>query len=438
MAVEFDTNRTVEEIFHRFHLPGINAQYNEDYWVWNQVAQGSDPDVRFETSEFGGTEARFALEMTRQPGFGPLSDGGALAQGGTYDVVEAVEQIWEVQQPVRLTGQSIRLSQSNMGSYARYMNNTVNNATQAMFQKLCWLMYATPAGALAQVDTAATLTNASDGVEVTFDNVQVDFENFLIDLIGEEFTFVSDPNTSSGSVAGNGTLVSVTPASGDTRSTTAAFQRVGNTDVSVPDNSYLMYGRYNATANHSGFPFGLLHVLDDSVALHGVDPATYPRWKPISYAAPGTLVETVLDRALRQIKINSGTVDSVCALMDPKAAEDLAHLLLDDKRYVNSAQLGGMGGVNITALQAGPWSVPLITDHFCPPEQALILSKNELMKFEAVKGIYSLTPPGSGGNWVHEINNDGSYRDAYQMWMGAGYSIGTKNRNRHALVTNIN
>ena len=432
----FDTDRTVDEIFHRFHLPGINAQYNEKYWIWNMVAQGSDPDVRFETNEFGGTEAKFALEFTRQPGFGPVADGGTLNQGKLYTVVEASERIWEVQQPVRLTGSSIRLSQSNLGSYARYMNNTSNNATQAMFQKLCWLMYAHPAGALAQVSAAATLTNAAGGVEVTFDNVMVDFENFLVDMIGEEFSFVAAPNGSSSSLNGKGILRSVTPATTDARSVKAKFSRVGSSNISVADNSYLMLGSYDQTAKHSQLPFGLMTLLNADEDLHGVSVSDNPRWKPTSYSAPNTLAETVLDRAMRQINTNAGTVDGVCAVMDPKSAEVLAHTLLNNKRYVNTTS--PPGGVQLDSLQAGPYSVPLVTDIYAPPENALLLSKNELMKFEAVSGIYSIRPPGASQTWVHELTSAGSYRDSYQMWMGAGYSLATKHRNRHALVTNIN
>ena len=205
--------------------------------------------------------------------------------------------------------------------------------------------------------------------------------------------------------------------------------------MSASKNDHLMLGSYDEAAKHSQLPFGILKIVDQGETLHGVDPSDWPRWSPLNYSASGA-GETVFDQAVRRIETNSGEVGGICAVMDPKSAEVLAHTLLNEKRYVNTTS--PQGGVHITALQAGPYSIPLVTDIYAPPEQAILLNKSELMKFEAVSGIYSIRPPGSSQTWVHELNGSGSYRDAYQMWMGCGFALGTKHRNHHGLITGIN
>ena len=430
-SFSFDSARTVEEIFHRFHLPGINSQYNEEYWIWNMVAQGSDPDVRFETNQFGGTDVRFALELTRQPGFGPISDGGTLNTGKLYTVEEAHERIWEMHQPVRLTGSAQRMSQSNLGSYERYMTNTVNNATQALFQKLCWLMYAKPAGGLAQVSTAVSLPKAGTSTPIAFDNEQVDTFEFMADMIGERFAFVTGPNAGSSTVV-YAWLRSVSQTGALSFGAVAPGASAASSNVAVPNNAWLMLDTYDTTNHHSQLPFGLGQIADDRGTLHDVSGATHPRWAPTQYN-DSTFGETVFDRAIREIKIHSGTVDGICAIVHPKLSETIAHTLTNDKRYVNTTS--PQAGVQITAVQAGPYSVPLVVDHYCPENKAFMISKNDLMKLEAVPGVYNIRPPGSGNNWVHELTSSGGYRDSYQMWMGVGYALGTKHRNRHGCIT---
>ena len=425
MSFPFNAS-TINEIFHRYHMPGMNVLYNQEYWFWNNVMDSSsDPSIQIEHNEFQGTQAKFAVEMTRQAGFGRLHDGGALNAGKPYDVKIATEFVREVQQPATITGAAIRLSRNDLGSYTRALGNTTRNSMQAFMQKLSWLCYAFPNGTIGQANASKTLTNAGAGVAVTFDNQQVDFQNFLIDMIGENFAFVAPAElTQAGAVTPTiGKLISV---GGDS---TASFQLVGSVNA-VADNDWCVLADGFDTAagtagDRTGMWTGLNGVVDNAFDLHGIDASSYPRWR--SYVEDvSTMDEYVFNNPIREVQLNSGSLDNVCAITSPAGADAYADTMKSLRRYNNTTEM--TGGRNVQMAQAGAVSVPIKTDVYCQTTNCYIIDKGNIISFRVDPGIQYIQNPDDNRVWKQDIGGGGVRRDSYSMWMRVSMALGTKHR----------
>lgn len=441
MSYPFNAS-TVNEIFHRYHMPGMNVLYNQEYWFWNSVMDsGSDPSISIEQNEFQGTQAKFALEMTRQGGFGSLSDGGTLRDGMPYEVAIASEFIREVQQPATITGAAIRLSRNDLGSYTRALGNTTRNSMQAMMQKLSWLCYAAPAGVLAQVSAGGTLT--ATGVEIDFDNNQVDFQNFLVDMVGERFAFVTATQLNQTATFSKANFTVGTLKSVHATDKSATFTLVSGYGTVVANNDYLVLGDVdnaanlakNAYNNRTGKWNGLGSIIDSTGDLHGVSVTTYPRWKSYEKALSSSVDEYVFNAPIRQVQVNSGALDNVCAIMNPAAADVYADTMKSLRRYNNTTEM--TGGRNVQMAQAGSVAVPIKSDIYCQEKVVYIVDKGNIISFKVDPGIQYIQNPDDNRVWKQNIATDGKRKDSYSMWMRVSMALGTKHRNRHAKLTSF-
>lgn len=174
---------------------------------------------------------------------------------------------------------------------------------------------------------------------------------------------------------------------------------------------------------------GILSIVTDTGALHGVNPATVPFWKAYVKTGVGSISDAVVHDALDGVGFESGVDlegDMDYALVSTRGIRRrYADTLLGLKQFNDVQSQNLRGGFKYLDFDGNPWFV----DDSCPVGTLVGLSLKDFFWAQM-------------GDWEWMDNGEGvlkweSRRDRYIAVLRKYSQLGTTARNRHFRLTGI-
>jgi hypothetical protein len=217
-----------------------------------------------------------------------------------------------------------------------------------------------------------------------------------------------------------------TPVSGGTAATITAINSATTFTVGAAVAGTVVGNYISRTGDYNQEPTGLNKIVDNSGALHGLDPATTPKWASYEDSSTTTLTELVMIGAMDNIRIAGGKIPS--AIFTSLGVRRAYWNLMTSLRRYNEPKTFA-GGLTGLSFMYGEKDLPLVADPDCPAKSMFFLSESEI-KVWRDKPWYWEDRAGGVLQWITDY-------DAFEGLMKQYWQIGTHQRNAHGKLTNI-
>jgi hypothetical protein len=250
----------------------------------------------------------------------------------------------------------------------------------------------------------AKATGGSTGATVTVDSTQYLDEGMVIDIVN----------------AG-------APVAGGTALTIEAILTATTFTVVSPGAPTVASGNYvTRTGDYNNEPTGLNKIVDNSGALHGLDPATTSKWKSTEDGTVTALTELAMIKMVDDVRTVSGKVPTaIFAALGVRRA--YWNLMTGLRRYNEPKNFAG--GLTGLSFMYGEKDIPVVADPDTPAKTMFFLNEKEL-KIWRDKPWYWEDRAGSVLQWVTDY-------DAFEALMKQYWQLGTHQRNAHGKFTNL-
>jgi len=339
---------------------------------------------------FDGRNAVYPAHLNRNRGVIATGEGGTLPTAGNQQLEQVRIPIRYVYGRIQLTGQAIKLSRTNAGSFVRAMRLEMDNLVNDLRSQFEYYIGHDGRGvrALCNGDpgTGVTVTVDTPGGVAANGIVTATHGNRFLN-VGDVVAFI---NPGTGALRAGGTRTITAIAAGGTTFTISAA-----CDAAVGDDDYVVRA-YGADASlviedsewlHA--PDGLLSAVDDGTyqqVYHNISRSSFPIWQSTVIANVGALSLDVIQRGLDvAAQIGSSTIDTLVCHHSVRRA--YLTLLEADRRYQGGDLRGPDGGTK--AAKGGNLTfggIPIIVCAQAPYEIMFGLNKSTLERYEAVAG----------------------------------------------------
>lgn len=395
---------TATELLKEVYVGRINNQLDSAPTTYNRIKRVTNAE------KYGGKYVDFPIHIERNTGIGARKEREALPQAGKQGYREAHVGIKSFYGAFELTGQAFDLAEKgdqSFGSLVKEESTRIRDDLMVDRNRQCYgdgtgtmaTVTALPAG---QVISVSDITYFQDGMRLSVYQGASTTERvggLLVTDIDED----DETITVSGSVAGI--------AIGD------SVARDGNGG----DREWL----------------GLSAIVDDASSLYGISHNNGPNgsrhWR--SHVNNNGDVETpiselMLARMMDKIKHSGGKTSVI--MTTPGVLRAYWALLEGKRRFVNTQKFdGGYTGLSFSSPNGG--EIPFLADDDCQTGTAYFLDESKLDIYRPYE--YKLIERG-GSTWKMKTDADGTY-DIWQSWLVEHSQIGTKRRNTHGKITNI-
>ena len=339
---------------------------------------------------FDGRNAVYPAHLNRNRGVIATGEGGALPTAGNQVLEQVRIPIRYVYGRIQLTGQAIKLSRTNAGSFVRAMRLEMDNLISDLKMQFEFYLGHDGRGVRALLNgdpgTGTTLTLDTPGAVAANGVVTATHGNRFLN-VGDNVVAI---NPASGGVRAGGTRLITAIAQGGATATISAAA-----DAAWATNDYIVraYGADAAIAIQDTewlhAPDGLLAAVDDgtySQVYHGISRSTYPITQSTVIANVNALSLDVLQRGLDvAMQIGGGNIDTLVAHHSVRRA--YLTLLESDRRYQGGDLRNPDGGTRAAKGQAVSFGgIPIIVCSQAPYETLWGLDKSTLERYEAVAG----------------------------------------------------
>ena len=269
------TMTTVNAILKEIYEGNINNQLNEERITIKRIentAEGTGTDA------VGGKYVTFPVRVSRNAGISYRAENVQLAPAGRQGLKAAQEQLKYGYGRVRLTGQLIALAESDRQAFSSGMDIEMDGLKNDLAKDENRVAYGHIDAAVAS-GIKAKASAGSSGTTVTVDSTQYLEEGMVIDI------------SAAGTPVAGGTAITVADVL-----TPTTFTVTGGPPTVVSGNYVSRTGNYNQE------PTGLNKIIDSTGALHGLDPATTPKWKSYEDSTTTALTELAMIKAVDEIR----------------------------------------------------------------------------------------------------------------------------------------
>ena len=391
------TLATVDAIMKEVYEKDVQEQLNSDAVGWKRIQRSSEGI----TDEIGGKYVTFPIKTKRNHGVGARNENEALPVAGQQGYAPVRVRLNYLYGAVRLTGQSIRLSDSNYKAFAAVLDEEMSGIKTDLAKDMNFQFYGAGSGVRAAVTADAANT-------ITVDNIQYLEEGMMIDVL--DTTLVTTRIANRMITAINETTKVVTYNGADGSASIVATDKVVRT------------GNVNREIT------GLNAILQDTGALYDVDPAVERIWKAAvnhNAGTPRALSEALMIQTVDAVRTKGGYPSVGFTSLGVRRA--YFNLLKQERRFVNTQKFeGGFEGLAFTTDKG---DIPIIVDVDAPFGQIQFVDEKQLKLYRE-------------GDWSW-MNMDGSIWqrvigfDAYEATMFMYAEMGTHRRNSHASLRDL-
>lgn len=190
-----------------------------------------------------------------------------------------------------------------------------------------------------------------------------------------------------------------------------------------PEHGLFRPGNFAAGAQRE--PTGWGKIVAATGALHGVDPATQPKWASQVTTAVGALSEGVMIELMDKIRRKGGKPSVIFTSLGVR--REYFYLLSQQRRFNDPKTFeGGLVGL---AFNYGAREIPVVEEVDHPAGEMTFVSENK-MKIYRTKEWHWSEEDGNVLKWVQGY-------DGWEAYMRQYWENGTSNRNHHGRLTGI-
>lgn len=387
------TMTTVDSLLKEVYGPRVESQEQDEVITIKRIERTSEGV----TQRVGGKYVNFPIRTGRNNGISYRNESEQLAPAGRQKYAEVSVPLRYGYGRVRASGQLMDLAESDFQAFASGLDGEMDGLKDDIVKDSNRIAHGDGVGLLASLaDTATSATHIVDNAQyleidervdvlVRSTGATVSLALTILDIVGNTVTF-------SGSF---------------TAALTHGLYRQGN------------YGRE---------PSGFGVIVDNTLALHGLNPATQRKWAAYIDANAGVnraLSESLMIKVCDGIRVASGKRPTVI-FGSLGVRRSYFNLLTQQRRYTDTKEFAG-------GFQGLPFNygseIPMVEDVDGPPNRLRFINEPSIK-------LYRLKPwawqdkDGSIFKWVTDF-------DAWEAMMKQYWEIGTSQRNSHGELRDI-
>jgi hypothetical protein len=369
-------------------------------------------------TQVGGLGVKFVAHVGRNTGIGARAEDEDLPEAGNQQYVDGQTGLKSFYGSVRLTGQVMAQASQNYQTFADVTAEEIERIRDDIAKDQNRQVFGDGTGTLAALTAAA-----SASATVTVDSVKYLHTGMRVDVVDVSATGSSSTPTvlnTSGYVtitAINKTTKVVTLSAAVTAAVGDALVRSNSTAASVVNNWRKEWTGFDA-------------IVDDSSALHGIDPATTPAWAAhlrdiSSGGAAQQITEEDMIGMVTDIAEDGDKPDVIWT--DHGSWNGYWKALEEKRRYVNKVDLdGGNRGLGFATMFG---DLPFKAD-FDAPDGKMWFINSKKVNLNTNRGWEWIDEDGSKWKQVPR-------RDAFIAYLRNYSEISTYRRNTHGCITGI-
>jgi len=372
--------------------------------------------------DFVGNEFRIPLRTSRNQGTGARAENAILPAPGNQGYKYISEALRYFYGLFNITGQLLKASATNEGAFRRALQAEMEGLTDDLKRHVNIQAYGLGDGVIA---TVASTTVDAKGDALPANTVQLDSTVYFQG--GEYVDFYAAANVP-GSAPLNATAVYVTQI--DRERVTVTFS--ADPSGYVADGQVIVRASSDSTQAVPNNDYmdainGLRNIIDDTEALHGLDPANAGEsfWRSSVVDAEGN---TVGDDLLRRLKdavgFESGSDEEMILITTRGIRNRYAQELVAYKRFNDAQSVKLRGG--FTALMFD--ETPMVYDDHCPSGHLFAVNTDAMFWSQM-----------SDWEWMEEDGEVLKWEPRYDRYVGILFkycNLGTWARNRHGKIVN--
>lgn len=388
------TMTTISGILKEIYEGSLRKQLNQETVALRRLEKTSEGV----TSDVGGRYVTFPIHTKRNQGIGARNELEQLPTAGQQGVTAARVGLKYLYGRVRVSGQTMKLANSNPESFMSAMDLEMNGLKDDLKKDQNRQVYGDGIGGVARITAAVTAST------------------FTI----AHSTWLQD-----------GEVVDVTDSTGVTIKA-AARVVTGITDTTVTisgANVAVVIGDLITRTGSSTKEWtGLASIVKASGILYNVDPSTTPVWTAEVDANGGTnraLSEGLMILMADKIRKRGGTTTVIFQNLGVRRA--YFNLLSQQRRFTGSTKFdGGFTGLTFTTDEG---EIPVVVDTDAPPNTQYFLNEKMLKWYR--EGDWSFMDF-DGSMWDRVTDFD-----AYDAIMFQYSELGTHRRNTHGVIQDL-
>jgi len=395
------TLTTVAGILKEVYEGNINNQLNEERITIKRIertAEGVTEDA------VGGKYVTFPVRISRNHGISYRAENTALAPAGRQGLKAATETLKYGYGRIRLTGQLIDLAETNKQAFTSGMDMEMDGIKEDLQKDENRIAYGHLDAAIAS-GIKAKVTANSAGTTLTVDSTDYLEEGMVIDV------------TAAG-----------TPVSGGAQKTITAILTATTFTVDVAIAGAVIGNYVSRFGDYNQEPHGLNKIIDSTGVLHGLDPATTPKWVAYEDGSTTALTELVMVAAVDNIR-KAGGGPNITAIFASLGVRRAYWNLLTGLRRFNEPKRFDGGLTGLSFMYGEGTDIPVVADPDTPAKHMFFINEKEI-KIWRKKDWYWEDRDGSVLKWVVDY-------DAFEGLMKKYWQLGTHKRNAHGKLTNL-
>jgi hypothetical protein len=371
-------------------------------------------------TQVGGLGVKFVAHVGRNTGIGARGEDEDLPEAGNQQYVDGQTGLKSFYGSVRLTGQVMAQASQNYQTFADVTSEEIERIRDDIAKDQNRQIFGDGTGTLAKVKTA----NSSAAATLALDSVKYLHVGMRVDVL-----LAASLGNAVPSPAHTGGYVTITAINKTTKVVTFDRNLASSVTVGsavVRSNSTSSSQVNNWKKEWSGF--GAL--INDTDALHGIDPATTPAWAAhtmdISVSGtPQQITEEDMISMVTSIAEDGDKPDVIWT--DHGSWNGYWKALQDRRRYVNKVDLeGGNRGLGF-ATEFG--DLPFKAD-FDAPEGKMWFVNQKKINLNTNRGWEWIDEDGSKWKQVPR-------RDAFIAYLRSYSELSTYRRNTHGVISGI-
>lgn len=387
------TLTTVDAILKEVYGPRLEDQLQNETPATSRIERTSDGIVE----TVGGKYVDFPIRVGRNHGMGYRSENEQLPASGQQAYAEVHVPLRYGYARTRITGQAMDLAEKNYQAFASALDNEMEYLKDDVAKDGNRIAYGDGTGLM------ASLTDTATSASHTVDNAQYLEIGQIVDVLVRSSGATVLLNTTIVDIVG----LTVTFGASFTAALTHGVYRQGS------------YGRE---------PSGMGIILSDSVALHGLNPATQRKWAANIEGNAGVLralSEGLMIKVADRIRTASGKRPSVI-FNNLGVRRAYFNLLVQQRRYTDTKEYAG-------GFQGLPFNygkeIPVVEDVDCLPNRMNFMTESEIKVYRS-KGWHWMDKDGTTLKWVRDF-------DAWEAVLRQYSEIGTTQRNAQGALTDL-
>lgn len=388
----------------------INDQLNDEVVTLKRIKRSSEGIQ----DEVGGKYVVFSVHTRRNTGIGARLENEALPPAGQQKYAAGRVSLKYLYGAAELTGQAIRLIDKNYQAFGSAVEEEMTRLKNDLAVDLNRQVYGNGQGGIGGALTAAS--TASTTVTVT-----------------NAFAFDLDMKVDIVTPAGLGTT---TPTATKATGLTVTAVDVEANTIEVDSAVTAAIGDIVIrTGNYGREWTGFGAIVSDSGTLYNIDPSVEPVWKAVVDDNGGTgraVSEGLFNQVTDTVKVNGGKTTVGFTTYGVRRA--YVNLLQQQRSYVNTEGKFD-GGFTAVAYSTPDGEIPLMVDRMAPKGTVYWINENEIKLYRDAD--WAFMQYGNGDRWKQKTAGGDDF-DAYSSRLFQYSELGTKRRNTHAVIKDLN